>query len=49
MKLTFDAGSLLLSGDTSLLTEHSVDHLVFDSRVDAWRALHGPTAVSSNS
>ncbi|MBN3563307.1 DEAD/DEAH box helicase [Aliamphritea spongicola] len=38
MKLTFDAGSLLLSGDTSLLTEHSVDHLVFDSRVDAWRA-----------
>lgn len=38
MKLTFDAGSLLLSGDTSLLTEHSADHLVFDSRVDAWRA-----------
>ncbi|GAA4892914.1 DEAD/DEAH box helicase family protein [Ferrimonas pelagia] len=38
MKLNFDAGSLLLSGDTSALLHQHVEHLVFDSRVDAWRA-----------
>ncbi|WP_261844352.1 DEAD/DEAH box helicase family protein [Aliamphritea ceti] len=38
MKLTFDAGSLLLSGDTSLLTQHCIEQLVYDNRVDAWRA-----------
>ena len=38
MKLTFDAGSLLLSGDTSALHAQPIEQLIFDARVDAWRA-----------
>ena len=38
MKLNFDAGSLLLTGDTSAITQSPPASLIYDQRVDAWRA-----------